>query len=99
MAIVLLEQYSTVLENQQTINILMRGDFIDRLFAPLEGNRKIRNEVIVVLKRKESIAIPWDVHRGDDFPHMAEGPAIYGAELEGFECQVLRPATFLGYRN
>ena len=98
-AVILLKQNFTVLENHQAIYVLMRSDFVDRLFAPLKGNREISNGVIACFERKESIRIARDVHRGDYFPHVAERPAIDGAELEGFECQVFRSVTFLCYRN
>ena len=48
-AIILLEKNFTVFENQQAICVLMRGNIIDRLFASLEGNRKISNEIIAFL--------------------------------------------------
>ena len=50
MAVVLLKHNVAVFENQQTIDVLLLGDVIDRLLATMKFNGKIRNEVATIFK-------------------------------------------------
>ena len=83
MAIVLFEHNVAIFENQQTIDVLLLGDVIDRLLAALKFNGKIRNEVTAVFKHKESSRVSRDIYRGDHLAHVAECPAVERSELKG----------------
>ena len=73
----------------------MYSDFIDRLFATLELDREISDEIIAIIEHQESISIPRDINRWDYFSHMTERPAIDGPELKRFERQICRPIALL----
>ncbi|MDA9592988.1 hypothetical protein N9R68_03040 [Porticoccaceae bacterium] len=84
-AVIVFNNNFTVLDDQQTIDKLMRRDFIDRLFTSLKFDGKIIDEIITLFEYQESIGMPRDINRRDHFPHMTKRPAINRPELERFE--------------
>ena len=83
MAEVLFDHNVAIFENQQTIDVLLLGDVINRLLTPLKFKGKIRNEVTAVFKHKEPSRVTRDIHRGDHLAHVAERPAVERSELKG----------------
>ena len=55
-AVIVFNNNFTVLDDQQTIDKLMRRDFIDRLFTALKFDGKISDEIITLFKYQESIS-------------------------------------------
>ena len=85
-----------IFQDKQSVDVQALRDLIDGSFLAIKKDREIIDIVRSAIQREYLFAVFCDPGCRDDLSHVAEGPAVLGAELKVGERQRLRSVGGFG---